>query len=240
MILQSLSSSRVADCSPKQRGRTLSDRQIQPLHIRSIQFPGVLGIAPSLLPFPCCSNSGLTLYFDHAIIPALFDHLTVETRCSKHPLDDRPVELESICSDQRKAVVIQSFNNISKQIQRVSVTSFPNDGGRPESRANFQRNENPDPGLLFPANQSTNLIGLQFGRLKPVDLLTIESTAALGGSFHPAIHRVPGNLLRPGNCGFVATLYAEGCNLVHGSSAVLQSMINSSRIPTESFPAAFT
>jgi hypothetical protein len=32
---------------PEKIGRRLSDRQIQPLHIRSVQILGILGVAPS-------------------------------------------------------------------------------------------------------------------------------------------------------------------------------------------------
>ena len=111
VIFQTLFSSCITDCSSEQISRTLPDRQIQPFHIRGVQFPGVFGVAPCPLPFPRCSHSDLAFHLDHAIIPTFLNDLTEETRRFKYPLHHCFVKLKAIGCDQR---TIMSFHTLRK------------------------------------------------------------------------------------------------------------------------------
>src|SRR5262245_55297409 len=73
----------LTDRSPPQIGRALSDREIQPLNERGVQFHGVLRVPQSLLQPPGSDHSS-SLHSDHPIVPAGLDHLTIKTGRSKH------------------------------------------------------------------------------------------------------------------------------------------------------------
>jgi hypothetical protein len=52
MIFEALLPSGVTNRPPKKIGRALSDREVQPLDERSVQFRGVLGVAQRLFESP--------------------------------------------------------------------------------------------------------------------------------------------------------------------------------------------
>jgi len=195
MIFQPLSSSSMADRSPEQIGRTFSDCQVQPFHVGRVQFSGIFGITPRLIPSPGCSNSDPSLHFYNAIIPAFLDHLAKETRCFEDSLDHSPIKPEAVTRNQRNAVALHAIGNITKQIERVAVTALPHDGGGPQTRPNFDGDEDPNGRLLLAANERPNLISLQFSHWHMCNPQTIEPTAEIGGSFQPPIYSVPTDLL---------------------------------------------
>jgi hypothetical protein len=61
--------------SAKKISRALSDREVQPLDERSVQFRGVLGVAQRLFESPRVTDQHSSLDLDDAIVPARLDHL---------------------------------------------------------------------------------------------------------------------------------------------------------------------
>src|SRR4029450_13641889 len=88
VIFETLLPSRVADRPPKKIGRALSDREVQPLDKRSVQFRGVLGVAQRLFESPRVADKRSSLDLDDAIVPTRLDHLAVQTgwpqKCAAH------------------------------------------------------------------------------------------------------------------------------------------------------------
>ena len=86
--------------SPKQIGRALADRQIQPFDERRVQCRRVLGAVE--LGFEPLRRAHQLSSFDlnDAIVSSRLEHLTVENRWTKDPTDDLSVDLESVRDDQ--------------------------------------------------------------------------------------------------------------------------------------------
>jgi hypothetical protein len=80
VIFETLLPTQVADRPPKRIGRALSDREIQPLDERSVQFRGVLRVAQRLFESPRVADQRSSLDLDDAIVPTGLDDLAVQTR----------------------------------------------------------------------------------------------------------------------------------------------------------------
>ena len=143
MIFQPLRPPRMTEGPAGKTGRTLSDREIQPFNIRSVQFSGILGVLPSLFPSPRRTSSNSTLHSHNAIVPPRLDDLAVKTCCSENAPGNWPIEFESVGGNQRDTVEIHSARNISKQANGISVASFPDDGRRPKSRPHVDGDKDP-------------------------------------------------------------------------------------------------
>jgi hypothetical protein len=236
MILQPLLPPRITQGPAGKIGRTLSDREIEPFNIRSVQFSGILGVAPSLFPSPRRTSSNPSLHSNNAIVPSGFDDLAIKTSCSEDATGNGSIEFESVGGDHRDIVEIHAAREITKQAKGVSVAAFSDRGRRPEPGPHVDRNEDPARGLCFTTDYRTNLIGLQFPDGNLPDLLIVESTASIGCSFQPAIHGVPGYVFDSGNRGFVQAFDAKCGNFVESRATVLKFMVECPAIPTESFP----
>ena len=134
--------------------------------------------------------------FDDSVFPSLLDDLAVETTNPKDALDDWSIEFETIRGDQRETPVNHAGRKISEQAKGVSIAPSPDDGRKPETRPDIDRDK--DPGRLFlAAHHRTNLIGLQFCDLQSNNPTIVELVAFPGRLFQPSIHRVPGKSLNP-------------------------------------------
>jgi hypothetical protein len=108
VIFQTLLPTRMADRPPKKIGRAQSDREVQPLDERSVQFRGVLGVAQRLFESPRGADHSSSLDLDDAIVPTPLDDLAIETGWPKDATDNFLVKLEAICDDQRDTFKIHS------------------------------------------------------------------------------------------------------------------------------------
>src|SRR5262249_4023661 len=116
-------SSRMTYRVPKKIGRALSDREVQPLDERSVQFRGVLGVAQRLFESPRVADQHSSLDLDDAIVPTGLDHLAVKTCRSKDTADKPFVKLEAVSGDQRDTFKIHSAGYVLKEGEHVSVAS---------------------------------------------------------------------------------------------------------------------
>jgi hypothetical protein len=123
VIFEMLLPSRVLDRPPKKIGRALSDREIQALDERSVQFRRVLGVTH--LKSPRVTDHGSSLDLDNAIVRTRLDDLAIETGWSKDATDNFLVKLEAVCGDQRGTFKIHSAGDVLKESERVSVASSP-------------------------------------------------------------------------------------------------------------------
>ena len=70
VIFEKLLPSRVTYRPPKELGRALSDREIQPFDERRVQFRGVLGVAQPLFQSPRGADLRSSLDLENAIVRA--------------------------------------------------------------------------------------------------------------------------------------------------------------------------
>src|SRR5262245_55650722 len=82
----------MADRPPKKIGRAQSDREIQPLDERGVQFRGVLGVAQRLFESPRVADHGSSLDLDDAIVFTGFDHLAIQTCWPQNAADNSLVD----------------------------------------------------------------------------------------------------------------------------------------------------
>jgi len=166
------------------------------------------------------------------VVSTRLDNLAINTGGPKHLPDDSFIELESIRGDQRNILLVRSFRYIPKQSQRVFVTSSANDSRRPKSGPYLDGCE--DPGrCLLTFDDRSDLVGLKFRDLKSGCFFIVEATAAVAGSFQPAVDRIPTDALDARDSRFVQTFDAETANLIKGSAPVLKSIVRSPDIRSE-------
>lgn len=199
MFVHTLSSPGVANGSSQKIRRAFSNRQVQPLHIRSVEFARVLGVAPSLLPTPRWADRDLAFDLDYPILSAYFDHLAIETGCRENPLHRSSIALEAVGCDPGDEIVLHAFRNVTEQTDGVSVTSFPHYSGRPQPRPELDGYEDPNRRLFFAAYECLNFIRLEFKGIQSLELLMIEPSAETSGPFQPAVYGVPSDLFCPGD-----------------------------------------
>src|SRR5262245_2749693 len=128
----------MADRPPKKIGRAQSDREVQPLDERSVQFRGVLGVAQRLFESPRGADPHSSLDLDDAIVPTRLDDLAVQTSWPKDATDNSLVETESVSGDKGDTFKIHSTGYVLKESERVSVASSPYDS-RPKPRPAVNR-----------------------------------------------------------------------------------------------------
>ena len=213
VIFETLLPSRVVDRPPKKIGRALSDREVQPLDERSVQFRGVLGVAQRLFESPRVADQRSSLDLDDAIVPTGLDHLAVQTRWPQNATDNSLVKLEAVCGDQRDTFKIHSAGYVLKESERISVASSPYDGRRPKPRPDVNRGEDPDR-VFLAADDRPNLVGLKLRDGKVQLLSIVEPTTRMGCLFEPASDGIPGDLLYSGDRRLVQALDAQGGNFV--------------------------
>jgi len=238
MIFQPLLSSRVTKAPATQVCRALPDGQVQSFDVGSIQLTRILRIAPHLIPTPSRTQPGFPLHSYHAIVSSFLDDLAIQASCPKETSDDLPIELEPIGSDQRDVVSMGPGAKNSKQGECVAITPLTNNSRRPQARPDFDGSKDPNGRLIFAADQSADLVRLQFADSDLGDPLMVE-WATPGRSFlQPAIHGIPGNLLDSGNRRFAHPLDTQSGDLIEYSPAMLEAVIDSHAVPAES-PATF-
>jgi hypothetical protein len=196
VIFQTLLPTRVADRPPKKISRALSDREIQPLDERSVQFRGVLGVTQRLLKSPRVTDHGSSLDLDNAIVRTRLDDLAIETGWPKDATDNFLVKLEAVCGDQKGTFKIHSAGDVLKESERVSVASSPYDGRRPKPRPNVNRGEDPDR-VFLAADDRPNLVSLKLRDCERCSSSIVEPTTRMGGLFEPSSDGIPGDLLLP-------------------------------------------
>ena len=126
----------------------------------------------------------------HAIMASGLDHLRVERRGAEDPMDDLPVELESVRDDHGTRPELHARRDVANERQGVPVATSPDDGRRPETRPHFNRRENPRrPGL--PPSERADLVGLQLFGDEAGDPAVVKSTTHGGGPVEPAGDGVP-------------------------------------------------
>jgi hypothetical protein len=102
-----------------EKGRpSLSDREVQPLDERRVQFRGVLGVTQRLLESPRVADQHSSLDLDDAIVPTGLDHLAVQTSWPQNARDNSLVEFESVSDDQ------DSFGWLCLERERACFGSF--------------------------------------------------------------------------------------------------------------------
>src|SRR5262245_18690673 len=237
MIFEMLPPSSVVDRPSKKIGRALSDRKVQPLGERSVQFRGVLGVAQRLFESPRGPDQHSSLDLDNAIIPTRLDDLAVQTSWPKDATDNSLVETESVSGDQGDTLKIHSAGYVLKESKRVSVASSPYDGRRPKPRPDINRGEDPDR-VFLAADDRPNLVSLKLHDYEGCYSSIVEPTTRMGGLFEPSSDGIPGNSLCTSNRRFVQALDAECGDFVEGRATMLQSMIGCARVPTECLCAA--
>jgi hypothetical protein len=134
MIFETPPPSRVVDRPPKKISRAQSDGEVQPLDERSVQFRGVLGVAPRLFESPRVADQHSSLDLDDAIVPRGLDHLAVRTSWPQNATDNSLVEFESVSNDQGNTFKIHSAGCVLKESERVLVASSPNEMVAGQSR----------------------------------------------------------------------------------------------------------
>ena len=132
--------------------------------------------------------------------------------------------------------MIRSFSNIPKQGQRVLVAASADHGRRPKSGPDLDGCEDPDR-PLFTLSDRSDLVGLKLGEPKRGCFLIVEATAAVAGSFQPAINRIPADALDAGNSRLVQAFEAKSGDLIKSGAAMLKSIVRSPGIGTERFLA---
>jgi hypothetical protein len=198
----------VAYRPPKKIGRALSDRKVQPLDKRSVEFRGVLGVAQRLFEAPRVADQHSSLDLDDAIVPTGLDHLAVQTRQPQNATDNSLVETESVSGDQGDTFKIHSTGYVLKESKRVSVASSPYDSRRPKPRPDVNRGEDPDR-VFLAADDRPNLVSLKLHHGECSYFSIIEPTTKVGCPFEPAIDGIPADPLYPGDRRFVQALDAE-------------------------------
>ena len=81
--------------------------------------------------------------FHDRIVATGFYDLRVERRWPKDAPDDLLVEIESVGDDQGKTLVLHPVGNVAQESEGVPVASTSHHGRRPETRPDFDRDEDP-------------------------------------------------------------------------------------------------
>ena len=91
--------------SPRQRGRALADRQIQPVDERRVQCRRVLGAVERCFEPPRRAPQRSSFDLNDAIVSSRLEHLTVENCWTKDPTDDLSVDLACGAAGENRVAV---------------------------------------------------------------------------------------------------------------------------------------